>query len=190
MDAKTYPTSRQSRIISDALLGTLILICAELMFFSGLMSAYTISRANQLPGMWPPPGQPYLPAAATALNTVALLLSGSALLASNWVRNAARRRWLMWLSFCLGAAFVVLQGREWQMLLAQGLTLASSTIGSFFYLIVGAHGAHAIGALFALGMAAVYLQRGRMTQGRYLATQAFWYFVVLVWPIIYFRVYF
>jgi len=39
----------------------------------------------------------------------------------------------------LGAFFVVGQGLEWLALLRHGLTLTSSQLGSFFYLIVGLH---------------------------------------------------
>jgi heme/copper-type cytochrome/quinol oxidase subunit 3 len=68
--------------------------------------------------------------------------------------------------------------------------MTSSRLGAFFYLIVGMHGLHAIGALVALGMAAVQLLRDRLEGGLFFGAQVFWYFVVLMWPIIYARVYF
>ena len=50
-------------VVPSAVLGTLFFVVAEVMLFSGLISAFTISRAGALPGMWPMPGQPRLPAA-------------------------------------------------------------------------------------------------------------------------------
>lgn len=178
--------------VPSAVLGTLFFVVAEVMFFAGLISAFTISRANQLPGMWPPPGQPRLPAGATGVNTVLLLASGVALVVAwvVWRRSSRKATVPMAASWLLGLAFVVLQGREWALLLGQGLTLTSSALGSFFYLIVGGHGLHAVGALLVFAWAVVQQARGRLTAGLFFGVQTFWYFVVLMWPVIYARVYF
>ena len=72
----------------------------------------------------------------------------------------------------------MLQGREWVGLIGHGVTLRSSALGAFFYLIVGTHAVHAVVALAAL------------SYGFFLGAQTFWYFVVLIWPVIYARVYF
>jgi heme/copper-type cytochrome/quinol oxidase subunit 3 len=178
--------------VPSAVLGSLFFVVAEVMFFAGLISAFTITRANQLPGMWPPPGQPALPAAATAINTVVLLLSGVALLGGYflWRRAPAKASAPMLLAWLLGAGFLGLQGREWVSLLGQGLTVTSSPLGSFFYLIVGGHALHAVGALGALGFACVQQLRGKLTANLFFAVQTFWYFVVLMWPVIFARVYF
>jgi len=89
----------------------------------------------------------------------------------------------------LGALFVLLQGREWALLIAQGLTLQSSALGSFFYLIVGAHALHAICALGVLVYAWRRLQHGWLPPSVMGAAEVFWYFVVGIWPVIYWRVY-
>ena len=88
-----------------------------------------------------------------------------------------------------GAAFVALQGVEWVRLLREGLTMTSSSHGAFFYLIVGAHALHAVVAIVALAAVYLPLRRGALSPARFAATQLFWYFVVLLWPIIYLRVY-
>jgi cytochrome c oxidase subunit 3 len=79
---------------------------------------------------------------------------------------------------------------EWVGLLSQGLTLTSSPLGSFFYLIVGSHALHAVVALIALGFAWAQMARGKLAPGLFFGAQTFWYFVVLLWPVIYARVYF
>jgi cytochrome c oxidase subunit III len=191
MTALPHPTPRKP-VVPSAVLGTLFFVVAEVMFFAGTISAFTISKKNSLPGMWPPPGQPLLPAAATAFNTAVLLASGVALFFSQWRyrRSAPEAKWPLLTAWVLGAAFVALQGREWVALLGAGLTLTSSPLGSFFYLIVGSHAAHAVVALGALGVAWVRLARGTLSPGLFFGAQTFWYFVVGLWPVIYARVYF
>ncbi len=179
-------------VVSSAVLGTLIFVVAEVMFFVGMISAFTISRAGAPAGTWPVPGQPMLPASSTAFHTGALMLSGGLLLVGNvlHLKKVSAAKWVVLAAWLLGVGFVVLQGREWAMLLSQGLTLTSSRLGAFFYLIVGMHGLHAAAALVALGFALVQLLKGRLEGGLFFGAQVFWYFVVLMWPIIYARVYF
>jgi cytochrome c oxidase subunit 3 len=78
---------------------------------------------------------------------------------------------------------------EWVALLSEGLTMQSSTYGGFFYLIVGTHAFHAVGALGALVWAFYRLDREMLTASQLATVSAFWYFVVLVWPVLYWQVY-
>ena len=187
------PARRVQRrpVVPNGVLGMLIFITAEIMFFAGTMSAFTIVRASSMPLMWPPAGQPRLPAEATAFNTAALMLSGIALfLASRAFNKSKGGAGLIAAALALGATFVGLQGREWAVLLGQGLTLTSSNLGAFFYLIVGMHALHAVIALGMLAWALFKLRAGTMQPNAFYVVQAFWYFVVGLWPVIYARVYF
>ena len=184
------PERRESReVVPSAVLGVLVLVACESMFFAGLVSAFTIVKSTAV--VWPPVGQPRLPFEVTAINTAALLASAVVLrIAAKRYKDdpwAAERPFLA--TMLLGIAFLVLQGREWVALLAQGLTLTSSTLGSFFYLIVGAHGLHAIAGILLLMYAWWRLRRGQLSDAAFLAIQIFWYFVVGLWPILYWRVY-
>ena len=184
------PERRESReVVPNAVLAVLVLVACESMFFAGLVSAFTIVKSTAI--VWPPVGQPRLPIEETAINTAALLLSAVALrIASKRYKDdpwAAERPFLV--AMFLGIAFVVLQGREWVALLGQGLTLTSSNLGGFFYLIVGAHGLHAIAGIGLLVYAWWKLRRGQISDSAFLAIQIFWYFVVALWPILYWRVY-
>lgn len=180
---------RARPILPSPILGMLIFVIAEMMMFAGLMSAFSIVKAGALG--WPPPGQPRLPVEATALNTAVLLASAVFLFVAN--RSYARNRNLakrpLFTAMGLGAFFVSFQGYEWVSLIRQGLTLTSSNHGSFFYLIVGLHGLHAIAGLSVLGWAALKLSRGRLAPSSFAASQVFWYFVVGLWPVLYFMVY-
>ena len=178
--------------VSNAAFGMALFVFVEVMLFAGFISAFGIVRANALPGAWPPPGQPRLPVARTALNTAALLLSGAALFVAGrrfrGPRPESARGW-MGAALVLGAFFVVAQGAEWAALLRQGLTLSSSELGSFFYTIVGAHALHAVVALVLLTLVWRAMREGQLTESRFGAARIFWYFVVLVWPLLYWRVY-
>ena len=51
---------RREPILPNGVLGMLIFVATEIMFFSGLISAFVIGKSNAIGG-WPPPGQPRLP---------------------------------------------------------------------------------------------------------------------------------
>jgi cytochrome c oxidase subunit III len=75
------------------------------------------------------------------------------------------------------------------MLIRQGLTLTSSNHGSFFYLIVGMHGAHVVAGLLFLSWAWWRLRGGFLSSSAFGAVQVFWFFVVGLWPVLYLLVY-
>jgi heme/copper-type cytochrome/quinol oxidase subunit 3 len=175
-----------------ALFGMAVFVFTEIMLFAGFISAYVIVRNAVMPGLWPPPDQPRLPFERTGLNTAALLASGVLVWTAH--RSASRRgpaaaRLPLSLGLALGALFVVLQGAEWVSLLRQGLTLESSQVGSFFYLIIGTHALHAVCALGLLAWCWAGLVAGSFRPARFGAVQLLWYFVVLVWPVLWLVVY-
>lgn len=176
-------------VVANGVLGMLLFVISEAMLFGGLISAFTIIRSGAL--VWPPPDQPRLPVASTAFNTAALLASGVLLYVAwrSFRRDPVRARRPLLGAVLLGAFFVVFQGVEWVALLRQGLTLTSSSLGSFFYLIVGLHALHAVAALGVLIWAWWRLQRGWRAESPLQTAQVFWYFVVGVWPILYGVVY-
>lgn len=184
---------RRREVVPSSVLGMLIFVGTEVMFFSGLISAFTITRAGSPPLAWTLPSGLMLPAAETAFNSLALLLSGALMfLAHRQFRaaDASKAARTLLAATGLGALFVLLQGREWWALLSQGVTMQSSTLGAFFYLIVGTHAVHALAAIIGLGVAWARMGRGTLTPGFFFGAQTFWYFVVGIWPVIYFRVYF
>jgi len=175
--------------VPSAVLAMLIFVITELMFFAGFISAFTIMRGSAV--IWPPPDQPRLPVGETAFNSALLLASGVILFAGSRrfrTRPGELRRVLL-AAILLGGAFVGLQGREWVQLLAEGLTMNSSALGSFFYLIVGVHALHALVALGVLLYLWRRMGRGTVPRPTLAAAEIFWYFVVGVWPVLYWRVY-
>jgi cytochrome c oxidase subunit 3 len=186
--------SRQRRtgVTDHAVFGMGLFVFTEVMLFAAFISAFIIVRRVVPIDQWPPPHQPRLPFERTAINTLALLLSGVALaisqraLRSGGPAAAARP---LGAAVALGAFFLIFQGAEWTALLRQGLTLTSSQIGSFFYLIVGAHALHAVIALTGLVYCWFRIRAGRLKLSVFGAFQLFWYFVVLMWPVLYLEVY-
>jgi heme/copper-type cytochrome/quinol oxidase subunit 3 len=181
--------SHSQPLIQSSVLGMLLFVAVEVMLFAGFISAFSIVKATAM--VWPPPDQPRLPVEATALNTLALLASGVLLFkAGRTFRRdpeAARRPLLG--AMVLGTVFVVFQGAEWVRLIAQGLTLTSSNLGSFFYTIIGIHALHAVAALILLGNVWWQFKKGWLGGSRLAAAEVFWYFVVGVWPVLYLVVY-
>lgn len=184
------PPRPRQKVVPNEVLGITIFILTELMLFAGFISAFTIAKSAA--PMWPPPGQPRLPLEETAINTVALLISGAMMW---WAGRRFERvgpgsaRLPMLGALGLGAFFVLFQGFEWAGMLREGLTLTSSNHGAFFYTIVGAHALHAIGGLTALTVLGVRLVREQLTTDTFWAGRLFWYFVVLLWPVLYVLVY-
>jgi cytochrome c oxidase subunit 3 len=197
----SHATISESRMTADvavadkrlpnSVLAMIIVVAAEVMFFAALISAHTIARNTALGGVWPPAGQPRLPVERTAVNTAILLLSGILLWIGNRRMSGDRDRALRFVAGAIatGSAFVLLQGVEWVRLLREGLTMTSSNHGAFFYLIVGTHALHAVVAIVALTWVYILMRRGKFSASTFTATQVFWYFVVILWPVIYLRVY-
>ncbi len=192
----SYPPSvrlvseeREPRVVSNGVLGMLLFVLTEIMLFAGMISAFSIVRASA--PIWPPPDQPRLPIEETALNTAALLLSGALLFLAQrrFAESRTAARTPLIASMVLGAFFVAFQGFEWVSMIAQGLTLTSSTLGSFFYLIVGTHALHAVAAIWLLFKTWRRLERGWLQPSQLATAAVFWYFVVGAWPVVYWRVY-
>ncbi len=181
--------SRRRPLVPNGVMGMLIFVIVEVMVFAGLISAFEIIRASAI--VWPPPGQPRLPLEETAINTAALLASGAFLVVSrrNFARDPLRAQTPFVVAMLLGAFFVVFQGAEWLALIGEGLTLRSSSLGSFFYLIVGLHALHAVAALGLLAYTWTRLRRGWLASSQLATAEVFWYFVVGLWPILYLVVY-
>ena len=178
--------------ISSGVIGMLIFIVTEAMFFAGLISAYLVIRAGI--EEWPPWGQPRLPVLATAFNTIVLLASGYIMFHSRTFFKKKEynlgRRWLG-ISILLGTFFLVFQGYEWIQLIKFGFTLSSSVYGGLFYLLIGAHGFHVMGAIAILFYLWFRMKspRNPITPEGLFPFQLLWYFVVCVWPILYVLVY-
>src|ERR1700677_4924921 len=104
---------KADRKIEPAMLGLLLFIVVEIMFFAGLISSFLVFRLS--PVQWPPAGQPRLPIEVTAINTAVLLLSGFTFYkAIKVLREGKKGLYLSLLSLTafLGILFLAIQGYE------------------------------------------------------------------------------
>jgi heme/copper-type cytochrome/quinol oxidase subunit 3 len=180
-------------LVANAVLGMVMFLGAEVMFFAALVGAFLVLRLGAQ--VWPPPLQPRLPVEVTGVNTAILLLSGAtmalALRAIGRGNQAGLPRYLG-CTAVLGAVFLAVQGYEWTRLVHFGLTASSGTYGATFYTLVGVHGAHVLGALIWLSVVLVAARRGRFTSRTHVPVTLcgmFWLFVVFLWPVLYVLVY-
>jgi heme/copper-type cytochrome/quinol oxidase subunit 3 len=171
----------------------LVFLGAEAMFFAGLVGAFLVFRLGSV--TWPPAGQPRLPVAVTAVNTVILLLSAYTMYRGLRAIRAGSRQGLvggLLATALLGAVFLGVQGVEWVRLVHFGLTLSTGTYGATFYTLIGTHGLHVLGALLWLAVMLVGATRNRFSAARHVAVELcgmYWYFVVGLWPILFALVY-
>ncbi|HKY63420.1 MAG TPA: cytochrome c oxidase subunit 3 [bacterium] len=180
-------------LAANGTLGMALFLLAEIMFFSGLLSAYWVLRSGF--DVWPPPSQPRLPWETTAVSTFLLLLSGGCLFAAR--RFAVGGQWrsmkrAMAACLALGSSFLLIQGYEWARLLGFGLRAGSGVYGGTFYLLIGCHALHVAAGLVYLFLVARRLGTKDAMGPRDRLTPAlmYWTFVVALWPLLYGLVYF
>jgi cytochrome c oxidase subunit III len=179
--------------INNARLGVMLFIGAEGMFFAGLLSAFLVFRTGS--AVWPPPFQPRLPIAVTAVNTCILLWSSYTMhRALQAIRQGNAQRLMEWLGLTaiFGLIFLSVQGYEWARLLQFGLTLSSSVYGAIFYTLIGCHAAHVFGAVIWLLIIFGMAKKHRFAREQFVGVQVcsiYWYFVVALWPVLFGLVY-
>ncbi|MDP9208948.1 MAG: heme-copper oxidase subunit III [Actinomycetota bacterium] len=171
--------------ISSSLLGMVLFIASEVMFFGGLFGAYFTIRSAAT--QWPPPDTPHLSAPYAAILTTILVASSVTMQFGVWaIRKNNQRRLVLWLavSLLLGAIFLCMQALEYANLIEEGLTLSSGVYGSTFYTLTGFHGAHVAGGAAFILIVLLRARSGQFT-ARYHDTvemaSYYWHFVDVVW---------
>jgi cytochrome c oxidase subunit 3 len=171
--------------ISSSLLGMVLFIASEVMFFGGLFGAYFTIRSAA--PEWPPPDTPHLSAAYAAVLTAILVTSSVTMQLGVWaIRKNEQRRLLLFLavSLVLGLIFLCLQAYEYANLIEEGMTLSSGVFGSTFYTLTGFHGAHVAGGAAFILIVLLRARSGQFT-ARYHDTvemaSYYWHFVDVVW---------
>jgi cytochrome c oxidase subunit 3 len=180
-------------LIPSPRLALFLFIAAEVMLFGGLLGAFLVFRFGSR--QWPPPGMPRLPVAVTAVNTLVLFASivpiRSALAAIRRGDAGGLRRGL-WRTSLLGVVFLAVQGSEWARLVRFGLRLSSGPYGSTFYVLIGFHGLHVLGAVVWLLVLWVGAVRGWFHARRHVPVELaayYWYFVCALWAVLFPLVY-
>jgi cytochrome c oxidase subunit III len=172
--------------ISSSLLGMVLFIASEVMFFGGLFGAYFTIRSAAT--VWPPEGtEAHLETWYAAILTAILVSSSVTMQFGVWaIRRNQQRRLMLWLavSMLLGLLFLAGQANEYRMLISEGMTLSSGVFGSTFFTLTGFHGAHVAGGAVFILITLLRARSGQFT-ARYHDTvemaSYYWHFVDVVW---------
>jgi cytochrome c oxidase subunit 3 len=171
---------------SSSVLGMVLFVASESMFFAAFFGAYVTTYVNQK--VWPPIDTPAPPLGLATAAVAALVLSGlllqGAIRAARAGRRAAVGRWLLaTLAATVVSVILTLVGYS-----EVGFGLHAGIFASLFYLMTGLGLAHVAGGVVLLAMVAVQGITGRLVALRYQALQAaavYWNFVVVLGIVIY-----
>ena len=187
-----------ARGISNPILGMLLFITSEVMFFSGLFAAYFSTRAqNTVTTGWPPAQFKGIldPVGLILVATVILITSSFTCQFAVWaIRRGDRTGFLrnIGITFVLGIIFLVLQAYDYTVLFGKGLTMSSSMFGTTYFTLTGFHGAHVFGGVLMLGVILYRGMSGQFSARHHDAVEAvsfYWHFVDIVWIILFSTLY-
>jgi cytochrome c oxidase subunit 3 len=186
--------------ISNPILGMILFICSEVMFFSGLFAAYFSVRATTVP--WPPvvPQDPELTEAfnlhaepwfAFALTIVLIISSATCQMAVWAIRRNDRVGFIrgIGITLALGIVFLIGQVYDYSQL---GFGISDTPFGTTFYTLTGFHGAHVFGGAVMLSVILYRGLAGQFSSRHYDAVEAvslYWHFVDVVWIVLFSTLY-
>jgi cytochrome c oxidase subunit 3 len=181
--------------ISNPVLGMLLFITSEVMFFSGLFAAYFSVRANA--PQWPPVNPQtqelfhvdMFPLVLPA--TILLVISSFTCQFAVWaIRRDDRTAFLrnMTVTVVIGAIFLIMQATDYSILGSEGVTLSSGTFGTTYFTLTGFHGAHVFGGVIMLSVVLYRGLAGQFSAKHHDAIEAaslYWHFVDVVWILLF-----
>jgi cytochrome c oxidase subunit III len=175
----THPTG-----MPTALVGMLLFIASEVMFFGGLFATYFNARASVPAGEWHPPPGGHLDLALAAVLTAVLVSSSFTMQFGVWaIRRGDTGKLKMWtaITLALGILFLAGQLYDYSQL---GFGIADGVFGTVFYTLTGFHGAHVFGGAVGLTIVLARATRGQFSARNHVAVEAvsmYWHFVDVVW---------
>jgi cytochrome o ubiquinol oxidase subunit III len=164
--------------------GFWMFILSDFVMFSALFAAYAVLAGNTAGG---PTGSELFNLRNVFIETMCLLFSSYA--CGLGALSAERRRQGLFLvfaalTFVLGAAFLVIEAREFARMVAEGAGPRRSAFLSSFFALVGTHGVHVTGGLIYLAyMVAQVVVKGLpgAVLRRLLCWSLFWHALDIVW---------
>jgi cytochrome c oxidase subunit 3 len=188
--ATSEPASETRERVAPLMVGVIVWLTSELMFFGGLFAAWFTLRANDYPN-WPPPGE-HIEPLRMLIGTVLLVTSSATIHVSlHHTKLGHRRQAIIWLTatFTLGTVFLINEIAEWRTL---DFGFSSSAFSTIFYLLTGLHGAHVFMGLVLMALVG-WVAFGHGTRVQTTPTMHavgyYWHFVDVVWVILFFVVY-
>ena len=179
--------------ISNPILGMILFICSEIMFFSGLFAAYFSVRASTVP--WPPQTPTVPPELAERFNlhaepwfalilTIILVISSvTCQIGVSAIRRDDRTGFVraFGITLILGIVFLIGQAYDYSTL---GFGISDTPFGTTFYTLTGFHGAHVFGGAVMLSVILYRGLAGQFSSRHHDAVEAaslYWHFVDVVW---------
>lgn len=179
-------------IENTALLGMLLFIASEIMFFAGLFAAYFDIRAKNLPN-WPaiPEGAhfgvtPVIVVATVILITSSLVIEWGVIRIRRGDRTGMNRA--LALTVLMGITFLLLEATDWFILASEGVTLSGSVFGSLYFTMTGFHFAHVLGGVIGISIILGRGVSGQFSARHHTAVEAvsyYWHFVDIVWVLLF-----
>jgi len=182
MSDVTATTNRARPEMSGPVLGMVLFVASEAMFFAAFFGGYFTIKANA--PEWPPAGTPHLKIdIATVLTVILIISSITVQMSLRSIRSGNGSRSTVWLgvTILLGILFLSLQLYDYSQL---GFGLKDGVFGTLFYVMTGIHMAHVIGGVVFLALVFAQARRGRLSPTHHdpLAAGAiYWDFVDVVW---------
>jgi cytochrome c oxidase subunit 3 len=188
------PSVQRPNIVA---VGTIVWLGSEVMFFAGLFAIYFTLKAMS-PLLWEEQTAK-LNITFAAINTTILVLSSvtcqfGVFAAERMQANRTGKLWdlrkwgmVEWffLTYAMGATFVVGQIYEYALLVSEHVSLSSDSYGSAFYITTGFHGLHVTGGLIAfllvIGRAFAVKTFGHKEATTAVVVSYYWHFVDVVW---------
>ncbi len=187
------PGVHHGRGLSNVILGMILFITSEVMFFSGLFAAYFATRFSGLNQPWPPEAFSEIlePLSLILVATIILILSSFTCQFAVWsIRKGDRRGFIrnIAVTFVLGIIFLIMQAIDYGILYGEGMTLGSGAFGTTYYTLTGFHGAHVFGGVLMLGVVLYRGMAGQFSAKHHDAVEAvslYWHFVDVVWILLF-----
>ncbi len=181
--------------IDTALLGMMLFIASEIMFFAGLFGVYFNVRAAT--SAWPPGGIDFIePFPLPLVGTFLLVLSSFTIQWAIWrIRKNARTGLVRGLAITLllGVMFLGIQMYEYYHFVHEyDFGIDSGVYGTLFYTLTGFHGAHVFGGIVGISVILLRSLQGQFSGRHHIAVEAvsaYWHFVDVVWIALFLTIY-
>jgi cytochrome c oxidase subunit 3 len=193
LTAHGAPHGHAAEGTNTALMGMLLFIASEIMFFSGLFAAYFTVKGMH--AIWPPEGfgEHVEPFPLPAIITVILIASSFTMQYAVWqIRKGNHRGMIRGLAvtLVLGVIFLIGQLYDYTQL---GFGINSGVYGSLFFTLTGFHGAHVFGGAIGIFIILSRGAAGQFSAKHHVAVEAvsaYWHFVDVVWIALFTTLYF
>jgi len=170
--------------VPNGKLGMWVFLASEIMFFTGLIGAFTVLRMSN--PAWPgSDGRLSVPIGT--VNTLILICSSTtivlALAAAQRNDTSAVRRWLL-ATVLLGSSFLVIKGFEYAAKFSHHIVPSTNVFWSCYFALTGFHALHVFGGIvFNLLVLSYTRTAERWAEFRHRLELAglYWHFVDIVW---------